>query len=144
MELQQELNETIKSKTMTIRYKIVKTATPGVKGGGEYKYYPRIYNRKKMDLEELSRSISRMSSLHEVDVLGVLTILVSELPGLLLDNHTIRLGEFGTFSLHANGIPSDTPEEVNAGKITGVKVAFLPGKRIKRKLKDAKFSVRKI
>ncbi|MFW6277533.1 MAG: HU family DNA-binding protein [Prolixibacteraceae bacterium] len=129
---------------MTIRYKIVKTATPGVKGGGKYHYYPRIYDRKKIDLEELSERISRMSSLHEVDVMGVLMALTSELPELLLNNHTIQLGEFGTFSLHASGTPSDTPKEVNAGKIKGVKVAFRPGKRIKRKLRNAKFSVRKI
>ena len=129
---------------MTIRYKIVKAATPGVKGGGEYRYYPRIYNRQKMNLEELSHRISKMSSLHESDIMGVLIALTSELPDLLLDNYSIELGEFGTFSLHAAVLPSDSPEKVNAKKIKEVKVAFRPGKRIKSKLKRAKFSVRDI
>ena len=127
---------------MTIKYKIVKTAHPGVKGGGEYRYYPRVCDRRKMDLEELAKRISGFSTLHPADIMAVLSAFVSELPDLLLDNHSIQLGDFGTFSLHASGLPSDTPEQVNAKKITGVKVAFLPGKRIKQKLKGAKFSVR--
>lgn len=127
---------------MTIKYKIVKTAHPGVKGGGEYRYYPRVCDRRKMDLEELAKRISGFSTLHPADIMAVLTAFVSELPDLLLDNYSIQLGDFGTFSLHASGLPSETPEQVNAKKITGVKVAFLPGKRIKQKLKGAKFSVR--
>ncbi|WP_372950931.1 HU family DNA-binding protein [Mariniphaga sp.] len=124
---------------MAVNYKIVKTATPGVKGGGAYRYYPRVCSRRKMDLIELSKRISKMCTLHAADVNAVLTILTTELPDLLLDNYTIQLGEFGTFSLHASGEPSDSPEDVNESKITGLKVAFRPGKAIKDELKSAHF-----
>ncbi|MGC9353999.1 MAG: HU family DNA-binding protein [Mariniphaga sp.] len=124
---------------MAVSYKVVKTATPGVKGGGAYRYYPRICSRTKMDLTELSRRISRMCTLHPADVNAVLTILTNELPDLLLQNYTIHLGDFGTFSLHASGKPADSPGEADASKITGVKVGFRPGTSIKQELKKAKF-----
>ena len=124
---------------MSVNYKIVKTATPGVKGGGAYRYYPRVSDRIKMDLTKLGRRISKMCTLHPADVTAVLTILTDELPALLLDNHIIQLGEFGTFSLHVSGEPSDSPEDVNESKITGLKVAFRPGIKIKKELKTAHF-----
>jgi predicted histone-like DNA-binding protein len=126
---------------MAVKYKIVKTATPGVKGGGAYRYYPRVCARRKMELLELAERISSMCTLHPADVFGVLVALTDIMPGLMLENHSIQLGNFGTFSLHASGKPSDAPEEVIESKITGVRVAFRPGKQIKQKLKTAKFKL---
>lgn len=128
---------------MSIEYKIIKTARPGVKGGGEYSYYPRVCNRKKMDLDELAKRISGFCTLHEADVYATLIALSSELPELLLNNHSIQMGDFGIFSLHASGAPSATPNQVNATKITGVKVAFRPGVAFKRKLNKAEFRIKK-
>lgn len=128
---------------MTIRYKVVKIASPGVKGGGEYRYYPRIYGRKKININDLADHISSISSQSRGDVLSVLTSLSDELPRFLLDNCSVQLGEFGTFSLHASVLPSATPKEVNKTKIKGIKLAFLPGKTIKKKLEVARFTIQK-
>jgi len=115
-----------------------------VKRGGEYRYYPWIYERKKMEIHQLAERISNFSSLSRGDIYAVLIALTDELPNLLLDNYSVQLGEFGTFSLHASGLPSDIPRQVNAKKIKGVKVAFRPGKRIKKKIKGAKFTMQKV
>jgi predicted histone-like DNA-binding protein len=128
---------------MTVKYKVVKTAQPGVTGGGTYKYYPRVTKRTKMGLKELAKSISDKCTLHESDIHATLIALVKEIPNLLLDNYLIELGDLGIFSLHINGKPADTPEEVTTGKIRNVKVAFRAGKDIKRELRMASFTADK-
>jgi len=127
---------------MTIKYKIIKTSQPGVKGGGKYSYQARITNRRKVNLVEIAGIISDRCTLRRSDVTGVLTELTELIPQLLLENCGIQLGDFGTFSLHAGSKPSETPEKVNETKITGLRVAFRPGKMVKKELQLAKFSRR--
>lgn len=127
---------------MTIKYKIIKTSQPGIKGGGKYTYQARISNRRKIGLNELARDISNRCTLRRSDVTAVLTELTDLIPQLLMDNCSIQLGDLGTFSLHAGSKPSETPEMVNESKITDLRVAFRPGEIVKDELKLAKFTKR--
>ena len=124
---------------MAINYKVIRMAQPGVKGGGEYKYYPRIEGRKKIELKALAKNISEKCTLRRSDVQGVLTALMDEIPQLLKDNYIIKLGDLGTFSVHANVRPSETEEEVGEKNIIKLGVAFRPGTEIKDMLKLADF-----
>lgn len=124
---------------MSVEYKVVKYASPGVKGGGEYKYYPRITNRKTVKMKELCEHIEKMSTCSEADVMAVLYTFISIMPALLKDNCSIDLEGLGIFSLHASGEGCDTEEEVTARKITNTKIAFRPSKRLKTKVADTKF-----
>ena len=125
---------------MTIKYKAVQTSEPGIKGGGNYKYYPRIYARTKLNLREISKIISSRSTLHPADILGTLTALVEVIPELLLQNNSIELGDLGTFSLHIKGESADSSEKLNKKSIKDVKIAFRPGKYVKQKLGGASFT----
>ena len=55
---------------MAIRYKAVRMAQPGTKGGGEYKYYPRMHKRTKKNLRDVSNIISSRCTLHSADILA--------------------------------------------------------------------------
>jgi len=127
---------------MTVHYKIIKTAQPGVKGGGDYRYYARINNRTKTDLNKMAGEISERCSMRRSDVVAVLSELTELIPKILLQNSSIQLGDFGTFSLHAKSKPSESAEKVNEKNITDLKVAFRPGKGIKDEIKKAKFTKR--
>lgn len=127
---------------MTVKYKVVKMCQPGVTGGGTYKYYPRIYNRKRVKLREISEMISLKCTLHPADIMATLVALVDEIPTLLLDNKSVELGDLGIFSLNLKTIASSAANEVNASKIKDVKLAFRPSNHIKRKLREAKFSTK--
>jgi len=124
---------------MTIEYKVVQITTPIKKEGEDHKYYPRVCNRKKINLRDMSERIAAISTFSEIDVLGVLTAFVSEIPRFLLDNSSVELGELGTFSLHISSKGVENPEQINARKIKNVKMAFRPGTRIKKELKKAEF-----
>jgi len=127
---------------MTVKYKIIKTAQPGVKGGGKYLYYARISKRQKKHLDDLAVEIANRCTLRRSEVHMVLMELSELIPELLADNCSVQLGELGTFSLHATSAPSETPEKVNESKITGLHVAFRPGTKVKDKLQLADFSRR--
>ncbi|MCT4604209.1 MAG: HU family DNA-binding protein [Marinifilum sp.] len=124
---------------MSVEYKVVKYASPGVKGGGEYKYYPRITNRKTVKMKELCEHIEKMSTFSEADVMGVLHAFIKEIPDLLKDNCSIDLEGLGIFSLHASGEGCNTEQEVTARKITNTKIAFRPSKRLKAEVAGTKF-----
>ena len=122
-----------------INYKVTALADNLSTGETQYKYYPRICNRQKLKLRELSKDISRQCSLTETDVYGVLRTLITNLPTLLLQNKSIELDEFGIFSLHAKVEGSSTAKEAKASKIKELKIAFRPHKYLKEGLLNAKF-----
>lgn len=124
---------------MAIQYNVVKMAQPGVKGGGSYKYYPRIHQRNKIGLKELANRISQKGTLQRSDVYGTLVALMDEIPELLKNNYNIRLGDIGILSVHATGTPADTEEEVTEKNIKKLHMAFRPGTDIKDILKTVDF-----
>ncbi len=124
---------------MPIYYKPVKISKPGIKSGGEYKYYPRVSSRNKIDLDGISTRIAKKCTLHKADIHATLQALTDELSDLMLDNYTVKLGDIGTFSLHIQAEASDKVEEVNNKKIKSCRISFRAGIGIKSRLNSAKF-----
>ncbi len=124
---------------MALRYKIVKQAEPGKKGGGEYKYYLRSAGRELITVDQLSEKLAGQTSLNKVDVKMVLFGLSTIIPDLLLDNYSVELGELGIFSVDLKSEASATPEEATWRKVRDLKVNFRVGNEIKKKVKGASF-----
>lgn len=124
---------------MTLKYKIVKQAEPGKKGGGEYKYYLRSAGRELMTVDQLAEKLAGQTSLNKVDVKMVLFGLSTLIPDLLLDNYSVELGELGIFSVDLKSEPAATPEEATWRKVHDLKVNFRVGKEIQKKVKGASF-----
>jgi len=122
-----------------ISYKIVALADHISSEEVQYKYYPRICNRKSMDLRLLSKKISQQSSVTESDVYAVLHSFIYNIPDLLMNNYSIKLEDFGIFSLHAKAQGCATENEVRAKHITQLNMAFRPSTRIKKALRRAEF-----
>jgi len=122
-----------------ISYKIVAQANQISSEESEQKYYPRICNRKKINLQELAKRISEQSSASVVDVQMVLWAFISNIPDLLMDNYSIELDNFGIFSLHARAEGATTEEEVKAKNIKELKIAFKPNRVLKEELREARF-----
>lgn len=125
---------------MSIKYKPVKMCQPGVKGGGNYKFYPRIHKREIIDLRKLSEFVSLQSTVSYADVSATLVSLIEFIPMFLLDNKSIDLGDLGILSINLRSVASDTGEEVNNSKIKGLKVSYRPSNILKKRLEDAEFT----
>ncbi|MBS2097250.1 HU family DNA-binding protein [Carboxylicivirga linearis] len=124
---------------MALKYKIIKQEVVDKVGITKDVYYARACDRSKVDLNELSKLISRMSTVSRADIIGVLTAFSDIIPSLLTENRTVQLGELGTFSLHMKSDCVDSKEEVTWRCIKDVNIRFRVGKELKNQLKDIHF-----
>lgn len=124
---------------MSILFKAVRLSKPGVKGGTNYQWYPRICKRNKVTLDTIATLISEKCTLRRADVYAALVALTDEIPELLINNNSVQLGDLGTFSLHISGNPSATKEAVNETKIKETRLAYRPGTKLKRALRNASY-----
>jgi predicted histone-like DNA-binding protein len=58
---------------------------------------------------------------------------------LLLDSHSVQLGDWGSFHLTCNSDGSDTKEEVGVTNIKNLNIRFTPGKELKEAIQKAEF-----
>jgi hypothetical protein len=69
--------------------------------------------------------------------------LADKIPEYLLDNKSVELGDLGIISLHLSSRCEAKEEDVNKRSIKEVKVQYRANKRIKDRLKRAKFELAK-
>jgi predicted histone-like DNA-binding protein len=124
---------------MSIKYRIVKQATPGVKGGGQYKYYARACGRSKINMEGLAERLVQRSSLSRGDIVSTLAGLVDLIPELLLQNNTIELDELGIFSLNLKSEGTEEPQTDGYRQIKGVEISFRPSPKIKQAIRKPQY-----
>ncbi|MFA5328830.1 MAG: hypothetical protein WC384_13640 [Prolixibacteraceae bacterium] len=120
---------------MAIKFKVVKRAQAGVKGGGTVKYQAVITGRKVIDTAELSEIISKQCTLQVSDVRGVLIALSELMPGILLDGSSVQFENIGIFSPTLDSELKDTPEEIGENTINGLRIRFRADRKLKKPLK---------
>jgi len=57
---------------MSLKYTIIRQAEPGVKGGGNYKYYARACERSRATIDDLAGILQHRTTLSRADVMGVI------------------------------------------------------------------------
>ena len=93
------------------------------------KWYPRsVTVGKPVTTDEVADRLARISTVSRGDTYAVLKELGGVLGDCMADGRTVKLDGVGTFyyTSAANGQGVDTPEEVSAKQITGVRVRFIP------------------
>jgi predicted histone-like DNA-binding protein len=124
---------------MAIKYKISKRAQPGVKGGGKKKYCAIPYQRGMIEFRELAEDISESTSLHEADVYSALRAFTKTIMKHIQAGASVRLDDFGIFSVSFRSEMMDKKEDVNSKTIKELRLNFRPDVRIKEKLQHAEF-----
>lgn len=124
---------------MPIKFKVVKRAQSGVKGGGLAKYQAVATGRDMIDTYELARIISERCTLRTSDVRGVLVALSELIPEMLLNGLSVQLQDIGILSTSLDCPLKDTPEVINEYTIKGLRVQFRADKRLKDLLRDCSF-----
>ncbi|NLI71988.1 MAG: DNA-binding protein [Bacteroidales bacterium] len=119
---------------MAIKFKVIEKGQPGVKGGGEKKFYASANITGEKTLAGLTRDIEKISTVSGADIRAVLYALVDVMEGALADGQAVRLGELGSLRVNVSSRGEATPEEVNAASIKSAKVVFTPGTSLKKML----------
>jgi predicted histone-like DNA-binding protein len=122
-----------------IKYKVVKHINTLKKEGENETFSPRITKRRKLNSDDIANIITRQSSFTKADVKGIIEAFIENIPELLMDNHTISLDNFGTFSLHASTNSEIQEAKVTSRNINNLRISFRPSVVVKKKLKKARF-----
>jgi predicted histone-like DNA-binding protein len=124
---------------MPIRIKSVKRAQPGVAGGGEQKYYAAPVMDGELNLDGLTKSIEKISTVSGADIRAVLYALVDVAVDGLSDSKIIRLGDLGSVRITLSSDGVEKEENVKSTIIRKTGVIFTPGTRIKLALEHATY-----
>ncbi|MEQ9219031.1 MAG: HU family DNA-binding protein [Cyclobacteriaceae bacterium] len=124
---------------MSIQFKTVRRAEPGVLGGGQYKYYAAIERDRNVEMRTFIKAIWARSTVNMADVYAVIETFLQLIPEYLLDGRAVDLGPFGKFSVSISSTGHDLPEDVTVYSIRKTRVLFTPGDELKDQLIKPKF-----
>ena len=124
---------------MTIKFKVIERGEPGVAGGGEKKFYASNMVNGNSDIEELTESIEKISTVSGADIRAVLYALTDVVPTMLADGKSVKLGEIGNFRVSISSEGKSSADEVNANCVKKSKIIFTPGKKLKNMLGNLKY-----
>ncbi|MBQ3632309.1 MAG: HU family DNA-binding protein [Prevotella sp.] len=99
------------------------------------KWYPRsVLVGDPITTDQLALRLAAESTLSPIDVLAVLKGLSGIMGEYMAQGRSVMLNGIGSFSLNASAVGNgvDTPEEVSANQINGVKVHFVPATTYRR------------
>ena len=106
---------------------------------GARKWYPILKSVGQVDEHEVAKLVSDETTLNPKEAEMAVYQLEKVMERLLLDGHTVQLGELGSFSLTITGEACRGEKEVTPDKIKKVNLRFRAGKGIKAALAAAKF-----
>jgi predicted histone-like DNA-binding protein len=118
---------------MSVKFNVVERGNPGNPQAPK-KFYPSVASSGRVSLRELSKEISRISTVSSVDTLAVLEALLTLIPDELSKGNLVELGDFGNFWLKNNAEGAETAGKVSAAHITKLLPRFNPGKEFKKVL----------
>lgn len=121
---------------MPIKFKAIQKGEPGVKGGGKKQYYAVVTDRREMDLEQLSKAVSRSSTVSGADIRAVLYASVEEATDALSEGFIVRLGDLGSLRINISSEGAAKEADVTANLISGARIVFTPGDKLKEALNN--------
>ena len=95
------------------------------------KYYAIAKSAGRADTNAVAKEIARMSTVSTADTMAMLEAFLTVVPDQLAEGKIVELGEFGTFRISISSEGVETPDKVNADRISEARVIFTPGKRFK-------------
>jgi predicted histone-like DNA-binding protein len=105
------------------------------------KYYAHMENEGVIDLYELSKQITKYSSLSTGDVLNVLENMVDAASLFLLMGRGVHLGRLGMLRIILKRDGVDIPEDFDCNLIHSVKLKFTPNVQMKKQLTDISYEM---
>ncbi|MEQ8686198.1 MAG: HU family DNA-binding protein [Imperialibacter sp.] len=124
---------------MSVQFKVVRRAEPGVAGGGQYKYYASIKRDREVNMRRFVNAIWARSTVNVADVYAVIETFLQLIPEFLLEGQAIDLGPLGKFKVNIRSMGHLEPELVSAHSISNAKLLFVPGFELKEKLSTMRF-----
>jgi predicted histone-like DNA-binding protein len=117
---------------MAIKYKTLKKGKPGVKGGGPQKYYAAPVVQGERNLEQITKSVEKISTVSGADIRAVLYAMVDVITDDLANGLIVRIGDLGSLRLSLSSEGFATEAEVTGNAVKNTKILFTPGTKLKQ------------
>lgn len=124
---------------MSIKFNVIERHQPGIKGGGEKKWYAVVQNNGELDIDSLSKQIEKFSALSEADIKSVIVALENVMQEALANGQIVRMDKLGTFYPTLSSGSAETEKDFHQGLIKSIGVNYRAGKRILDAMKAAGF-----
>ncbi len=124
---------------MSMKFKAIQKAQPGVSGGGDKKYYANPVYTGEITLDQLTEKIEKISTVSGADIRAVLYALVDVIPSELANSQIIRVGDLGSFRISLSSEGKEKEEDITANSIKSSKILFTPGAKLRTMQNNLKF-----
>lgn len=92
-------------------------------------YYAQAVIDEQVSQQTIIDRIVEKSSLSEGDVMSCVTELFKEMTSEMLEGHSVKLDNFGSFSLTVQSKAQETAEKVTTDTIENCRISFRPSTR---------------
>lgn len=125
---------------MAVKYQVIKKGQPGVPGGGIQKFYAATVHSGIQDIDALTHSIEKISTVSGADIRAVIYALTDVISNQLAAGSIVRLGELGSFriSISSDGFADEKGVTVKA--IKKARILFAPGNMLKTMIKTLAYT----
>lgn len=103
----------------------------------QQKYYLIAKTLGRVGLHELSKEIALATSLTRGDVVNTIESFLDCIPKYLMMGYSIRIDEFGTFSLTLSSEGAETAKDAKPSNVKHIRIAFRPSPVLRRLISDA-------
>ena len=124
---------------MPVKIKAVAKGQPGIVGGGDKKYYASPVMEGEMNIDALTKSIEKISTVSGADIRAVLYALVDVSVDGLSRGAIIRMGDLGNLRITLSSEGKPSAQEVTGASVKKAKINFTPGARLKEMLQTLKY-----
>ena len=123
---------------MTLKYRVIQKVNPR-NINEPRKFYATAINRGHVSLRQLANEIADISTVSIVDTIAVIESLIQLIPNHIAQGETVKLGDFGSFSIILKSNGAETESDFTAHMIKSLKIYFRPGKELKKAINDTEF-----
>lgn len=127
---------------MSVKLRAVTKKLPGTPSTTN-QYALQVVSKGVTDLDQLAEEISQASSLTPADCYGVLHSFVYHVGKALQRGDIVRLDPMGSFQIKINGNAADSPQQLGIQNIKRSTIAFRPGKKWKKMLRELQWELEK-
>lgn len=123
---------------MTLIYNKIQRGVPG-KPDEPKKWYISLKSLGQVGEKEVARQLADETTLNPKEAEMALAQFEKILIRLLLDGHTVQLGDWGSFHLTLTGTGATTEKEASPSNVTKINIRFQPGRTLQSAIDAATF-----
>lgn len=124
---------------MAIIYTTRKRAQPGVKGGGNMKYYADIVIQGVDKIDDFIKDIEKSTSLTEPDVVGVLSAVKYQIKKRLACSRIVKFDDLLTIYPYIHSTGSDIESDVKVSNIISTDIRITSDRKLVEYLQEVPY-----